>query len=381
MLSALIYQHEKYRSSGINLIVSENTLLPAASQALASDFAGRYSGEWYGGTRYATQMIAEVTRLTAQLFHAKHAFITPLSGNICDLATLFSFTPVGGSVAAVPKEKGGYPLGYHKFHRQLIPLPTEQYRIPVLAAKECITRECPDMTMLGASTILFPHPVSALTVARDFGTLVYDASHVLGLVAGGQFQQPLEEGAEVVVGSTHKSFPGPQGGIVLTNDDEKADQLHTMLSFDFEQGIGLVDNPHLNRIAALGIVLEELLAHGHEYAHQIVQNAQALAQALHDLDMPVACAEDNFTRTHQVLLNISQNETYNFCKSLERQHIFVDIAGRIGVAETAHIGMKESEMDIIAQLMVDAYHGKEVKEEVKHLAGQFYHPVHHPGGQ
>jgi len=381
MLSALIHQHEKYRSSGINLIASENILLPAASQALASDFAGRYAGEWYGGSRYATQMVAEVTRLTAQLFHAKHAFITPLSGNICDLATLFSFTPVGGSVAAVPKEKGGYPLGYHKFQRRLIPLPTEQYQIPVLEANECITRECPDMTMLGASTILFPHPVSALTVARDFGTLVYDASHVLGLVAGGQFQQPLDEGAEVLIGSTHKSFPGPQGGIVLTNDDEKADQLHPMLSFDFERGIGLVDNPHLNRIAALGIVVEELLNHGHEYAHQVVQNAQALAQALHDLGMPVACAENNFTRTHQVLLDMPQSEAYDFCKILEGQHIFVDIAGRIGVAETAHVGMQESEMETIAQLMVDAYHGKEVKEDVKRLAFQFYHQSHLSGGR
>ncbi len=74
--------------------------------------------------------------------------------------------------------------------------------------------------MFGASLFLFPHPVEeAREVCDEVGaSIVYDAAHVLGLIAGGQFQDPLSEGADVVTGSTHKTFPGPQGGIILCTE-------------------------------------------------------------------------------------------------------------------------------------------------------------------
>lgn len=373
MLSSLIQKHEHYRTSGLNLIASENRLSAAASSALASDLAGRYAGEWYGGARYAEEVVAETERLAKEVFKASYACVTPLSGNLCDLAALFSFTDQGGKVAAVPKEAGGYPLGYHTFGRQLVALPTSAYRVQAPAAQEILRQERPSLTMLGASTILFPHPVKELVPdATDCGTLVYDASHVLGLIAGGEFQQPLEEGAEVLLGSTHKTLPGPQGGLVLTHSPEKAEALRSLLCFDFEKGIGLVDNPHLNRIAALGVVLEEMRDHGPAYARQVVKNARTLARALHHLGMPVACAEEGFTRSHQVVLDMPRREAGELCRTLEKQHIFMDISGRLGVAEATHVGMREEEMETIAHLIADAARGQEVTEQVQSLARRFY---------
>lgn len=343
----------------------------AARQALSSDLAGRYGEEWYGGYRYAAELVAEVEHLAADVFNAEHAFVTPLSGNMCNLAALFSFTAHGDAIAAVSKEHGGYPLGYHKFGRSLLPLPIRGYTIQVDAARELVAEQRPAMTMLGASTILFPHPVRSF---QDAGqeTLLYDASHVLGLVAGGVFQQPLKEGADVMIGSTHKSFPGPQGGIVLTDSDEKAALLADMLEFSFEEGIGLVDNPHLHRIAALGVTLEEMRDHGAAYARQVVANARALAGALHDHGMSVRFADRGFTESHQVLLLLEPGEARHLCRTLEEQHIFIDISGRLGVAEATHVGMEEGEMETIARLMAAASEGKTVREDVEALAARFY---------
>ncbi len=371
MVSSLIRQHERYRLSGINLIVSENRMTRAALQALSSDLAGRYGEEWYGGYQYAAELVARVEQLALEVFGARHAYVTPLSGNMCDLACLFSFTGHGDVVAAVPKEQGGYPFGYHKFGRTLLPLPTQDYQVRAREARELVAEQQPAMTMLGASTIPFPHPVGPLQDAGQ-DTLLYDASHVLGLVAGGMFQQPLQEGADVMIGSTHKSFPGPQGGIVLTNSSEKAAALAGMLEFDFDAGIGLVDNPHLHRIAALGITLEEMRDHGEAYARQVVANAQALASALHDLGMPVHFAEREFTRSHQVLLSLQPDEACELCRRLEQQAIFIDISGRVGVAEATHVGMKQDEMETIAQLMHAAWKGEQVRDDVAKLAARFY---------
>ncbi len=370
MMSSLIKKHEKYRLSGINLIASENRISDNALSALVSDLAGRYGDEWYGGSRYSLEIFYEVEKLAKKVFHARYAFTTPLSGNICNLAVLFSFTHYGDKVAAVPKEKGGYPFGYQKFERKFMPLPTKDGEVNSKKSLDLIKKEKTSLTLLGASVFLFPHPVKELERAKNYGTLAYDASHVLGLIAGGKFQQPLKEGADVMIGSTHKSLPGPQGGITLTNSKEKAACLERMLCFNFEEGIGLVDNPHLNRIAALGIVLEEMLSHGKKYAAQIVKNAKTLASCLHELGIPVKFVEKGFTESHQILLDIEDAKP--FCKMLENQRIFIDISGRIGVAEVAHIGMKEGEMREIAHLIADAHKGKDVKERVKKIAKEFY---------
>jgi len=371
MIAKLIKKNEDYRLSGLNLIASENRPSKNVLDALSSDLAGRYGDEWYGGSRYARDMCTEVEVLAKKLFNVRYVFITPLSGNLCDLAVLFSFTSEGDVIAAIAKEDGGYPLGYEKFQRKLAPIPTQDYIIDVPAAKKRIMNV--PLTILGSSVIPFPHPVKEFT-PRQFGIRAYDGSHVLGLIAGGEFQDPLREGAEIFMGSTHKSFPGPQGGIVMTNSWEKAQALRKMLCFDFEEGIGLVDNPHLHRIAALGIALQEMRDTGKTYARQIIRNAQALAQGLDALGIPLKLSELGYTRSHQILFDISSDDAQQVCQSLEKFKIFIDISGRIGVAEVTHGGMTEKEMETIAQLISTIVHGKGTAatlKEVEKLAASF----------
>ena len=368
-VNELVRKHEVYKLSGINLIASENWIAESARWALSSDLAGRYDGEWYGGDRYAAEVCAAVEALAREVFSARYAFVTPVSGNMCDLAAIFAFTKAGDDIAGVPPEHGGYPFGYGKFQRGFRPLPMKDYCVDEKRLGE-VEREVP-LVLLASSVILFPHPVEKMA-GHFSGTLAYDASHVLGLIAGGEFQQPLKEGSDILMGSTHKSFPGPQGGIVMTNNRDVADALARYLRFDLEEGIGLVDNPHVHRIACLGMVLEEMREHGARYARQIIKNARTLAEAMHELHVPVMFSERGFTGSHQVMLALSDKEAVALQKRLESHHIFIDRMGRLGVAEVTNLGMGEKEMHHIAHMIADVYHGREIGDAATKLAMKFY---------
>jgi glycine hydroxymethyltransferase len=359
-IESLISEHERTRGPGINLIASENFLSLKVQKALSSDLAGRYHSYWYGGTKYAADIITETEELAKKIFGSKYAIVTSLSGNMCDLAVLFAFTKPNDKVAMITLDAGGYPLGVSKFHRELLQLPADSYtyQLKVDEAIKLILEKAAKLTLLGPSFIAFPHPVSEISKAiLGKSTFVYDGSHVLGLLACGRFQDPLNEGAEVLIGSTHKSLYGPQGGLVLTNSEFHYKELDKMLGFDVDEGIGLVDNPHMNRIAALGMALEELAADS-DYANRIVTNAKALASALTDLKVPVKFKEKGFSESHQIFLDLEFDKATSLCHALEPHGIFIDIAGRLGVAEITHRGMEASDMDFIAHAISQVFTNK-----------------------
>ncbi|MBC7099583.1 serine hydroxymethyltransferase, partial [Candidatus Bipolaricaulota bacterium] len=290
------------------------------------------------------------------LFRAKHALVSPLSGTLCDLAVMLAFTEPGEKVAMIPFSAGGFPLGVQKFHRRLVHLPVNEssYEVDLNLAQKVIAKERARLTILGASYILFPHPVKELSQfirSENLPCLLgYDGSHVLGLIACGEFQDPLREGAEILFGSTHKSLYGPQGGLILTNSSEHEARLRNFLDIDLETGIGLVDNPHVNRIAALGIALEELLR-DRGYGGRVVRNAKALARALDDAGVPVRFRQKDYTESHQILLDLDAGAAARLCRQLEQVDIFIDIAGRLGVAEATRRGMGPTEMAEIAGII------------------------------
>jgi len=381
----LLEKQEKLHRETLKLIVSENRLSPTVRAALSSDFAGRYDSEWYGGTKYADEIIHETTELAKRLFGTKFAMVTPLSGNLCDLGAVLAFSEPGDGVAMMAKESGGYPLGWQKFHRRFVPLPIlpdtpGPLNLDAGKCVETIRKERPALTILGTSTMPFPHPVREIApAARAAGRYVFDGSHVLGLIATGAYPHPLVDGnggsacAEVLVGSTHKYFYGPQGGIVLTDEEELDESLGRYLEFDFQGGIGLVDNPHVHRIAALGAALEEMLS-DRDYGKKVIRNSKALGAALHELGVPVKFAGFGFSETHQVLLDLDREEAMKYCRRLEKVGVFIDIAGRVGTAELTHCGLGVEEMGEIARIMAAVWKGKEdleiTRREVRRLAGR-----------
>ena len=100
----------------------------------------------------------------------------------------------------------------------------------------------------------------------------------MGLIAGGEFQNPLADGCDILMGSTHKSFFGPQGGLILSNDEEKFSVI------DSKVHPGIVDNIHWNRVASLAYTMLELSKFGKKYARQVISNSKSLAKSLHDTE-------------------------------------------------------------------------------------------------
>jgi len=351
----LVARHAKRRGEGINLIASENLLPPEAAAVLVSDLQGRYHSAWYGGTGVVREIIARVEELACEVFGAKHAVVSAVSGNLCDVATLLALTKPGEGVAMLPFTAGGYPLNVELFGRRRVDLPVRPGTFEPDAGAGP-PEEPFALVVGGASFLPFPHDLAGLTAWGR--PVVYDGSHVMGLLASGVFQDPLREGALALIGSTHKSLFGPQGGIVLTDDDGAAEAYRAVLDLDLERGIGLVDNPHPARIAALGIVLEMLLE-DRGYGGRVVQNAQALASALAAEGVPVRFPDRGYTASHQVFLGLSEEASKRYCALCEARGVFIDIGGRLGTAEATSRGLGPEDMKAVAETMASAYRALE----------------------
>jgi glycine hydroxymethyltransferase len=354
---SLVEKHEQWRGQNcINLIPSENVMSPMVRSLLSSDLGHRYTArdKFYMGTRFIDEIEQYGEKLAREVFRSQTADLRPLSGHIADLIFLGCFACPKDTFLCVSSDDGGYPgiqkkgaPSFLKLKVVRFPFSRESMNIDVGQASDLILRVRPKVVVFGASRILFPHPVRELAkLAREIGAHVgFDGSHVLGLIGGEQFQDPLREGASVLFGSTHKSFFGPQGGIILA-DNEHGEVIKSRILPAF------VDNAHWNRVAALALSLAEMKKFGRAYAEQLVSNSQTLAKELADVGFPVACSELGFTRSHQVFLDYGGNRRgRTVARKLEKANIIVDCGVRVGVCEATRRGMKENEMGRIAEFM------------------------------
>jgi glycine hydroxymethyltransferase len=245
------------------------------------------------------------TRAVAATVRARHADARVPSATIANLAAYAGLTDVGATTAALPRWAGGH-FNHHpegaagiRGHRVVeLPYDSSAHDVDVDALPAFLERERPALIALGGSVMLFPHRLDRIVpIARAAGARVlYDASHVAGLIAGGRFQDPLGDGVDVVTFSTYKSFGGPPGGVIATNHAEVAERIAPAVH------PGLTANYDAGRFRALGIAAAELLEHGAEYAARCIESAQALGRALHDEGLLIAGAERGFTESHQVAI-------------------------------------------------------------------------------
>lgn len=377
----LVQKHEQWRvKKCLNLIPSENVMSPAVRNLLSSDLGHRYTARdrFYMGTRFTDEIEQYGEEIAKEVFRAETADLRPLSGHIADLIVIANFAKPGDTFMCVSPEDGGYPGMWREglaglFNLKPVPFPFSKndMNIKVEEAKEVIKRTQPKIVIFGASLITFPHPVKELAkIAQENGAIVgFDGSHVMGLIAGEQFQAPLKEGACALFGSTHKSFFGPQGGIILA-DKEHGEILKEKIYPAF------VDNAHWNRIAALTLALAEMKAFGKTYARQVVRNSQTLAKALYDHSFPVICKHLGFTKSHQTILNYGDYEKSRVvAEKLQRANIISDCVIRLGTCEVTRRGMKEKEMHRIAELIkrtvLDGEKPERIKEDVAGFCAEF----------
>lgn len=355
----LIEKHNETRLKSLNLIVSENRLSENASSVLNSDIQCRYAADFYSGTSHAREIIAEVTELTKKVFNADYANISPISGNMCFLGTILSLSKPNDLIGRIPPffPGGGYPFQIDLFDRKQLPLifSEENWQIDIEKTLTLLEKHQPPLVILASSIVTYPVPVRQISDAvHAYGGIVaYDGSHTLGLIAGGQFQDPLNQGADLLFGSTHKTFPGPQGGMIVTNNKEIHERLEAYMNLKPLDGPTLICNPHLARIASTGIVLEE--TQWKEYAHQIVKNSQTIANILHENNIPLLGVNnsdyDELTYCHQVIPNFSMEEGVKLRDRLAENRILTDGFVRIGTSEITRLGFKEKECRKIGEIL------------------------------
>jgi glycine hydroxymethyltransferase len=410
----LLREHHQWFSECIPLIASENIPSPAVREAIVSDFGNRYAEGWpgervYAGCVYIDQVENICIELAKMLFKAEFADVRPVSGVCANLAVYSAFTepndimltlaiPNGGHISMGKKELFGTAGLVHGLRVEYLPFDKDEMNIDVDEAKKEIEAmvkrgERPKLAMLGGSLILFPQPVKELSdILHQHEVLIcYDAAHVAGLIAGGQFQDPLREGADVMTISTHKTLFGPQGGAILS-----------FLKFakQIKKAVfpGTTSNHHLHHVAGKAIAFAEMLEFGSAYASQVVKNAKALAQALYNRGFKVLGAGKGFTRSHQVVLDVTEyGDGGTLEKRLEECNIIVNrqlIPGdikagrnymhpgglRLGVAEVTRLGMKEGEMEEIAEFIkmaiIDKAEPQTVREKVRAFRAG-YQKVHY----
>jgi glycine hydroxymethyltransferase len=387
----LVQQHEEYRiKSCINLRADENYASTQIRSVLGSDLCNRNTSPdpryIYRGTKYLNEVGNLTIELGKKLFKADYINIWAPTGQTANIITFFSFCKPGDKVLVVSPENGGYGgmardnlpkyLGletlYFPFNEEKMNIDVETERTAKL-----ISSEQPTLIVFGATTFLFPHPVLEVSkVAHRFGIPVaYDGAHVLGLIAGGQFQDPLREGADILFGSTMKTLGGPPGGVLLTNSKEIYEKTIKATPYN------AVTNKQWNRVASLGIRFAEMLENGKEYAAQVVRNAKVLAESLDKKGIGIMCKDEDYTASHMILMdvggflnNIAANASKTAAK-LEEAHIIIDDRGRLGVAEVTRIGMKGKEMeaiaDLIAKVLVHKVPPEKVRIEVRQLRSRF----------
>jgi glycine hydroxymethyltransferase len=335
-----------------------------------------------------------------RLYGAEFVDVRPISGVVANLAVYTAFTepsdtllalsiPSGGHITSGKKELGGTAGAVKGLNVEYLPLDYTELNIDVDKAKNKIQDlaakgKPPKFVMFGASVFPFPHPVKELTeTARSVGATVgYDAAHVAGLIAGGTFQDPLKEGADVVSLSTHKTFFGPQHGGILSWD-KYADKIKKA-TFP-----GMVSNHHLHSVAGLAIACAEMLEYGRDYASQVVKNAKALGQALYERGLNVLAQHKGFTQSHVILIDITKHgDGGTIEETLEKANIIInrnllpwDIKEgrhfmhpggiRMGVSEVTRLGMKENEMTEIAEFVKRVIIDKQPVEKVRTDVAEF----------
>ena len=365
---------ELYRD-GLGMIASENIVSPAVRDIVVSDLHGRYAEglpgkRYYQGCEDFDTIEALGIELAREVFGASFANIQSISGTVSNIGALKALAKPGDNITAVSTADGGHisharmgAVGLRDLTLTTYPWDEDRMEPDVDAACKTIREVEPKVALFGQSVFLFPTPMKEMAAAaKEVGaSVMYDGAHVLGLIAGGQFQDPLREGADVMTGSSHKTFPGPQGGFLLSSSEDPA--FHRKLNNAMFPGV--CSSYHLHHVAGKVMALAEFKEYGAAYAKDIVANAQAFAAALAGEGFDVLAESRGYTASHQVLTRHGELDSGAGAKAaqkLEQAGIITNMnmlpgdtkalapSGlRLGVQELTRVGFTTDEMQDVAK--------------------------------
>lgn len=360
----------------INLNPASNLMNPRAEAVLAAGLTTRASlghpGDKYEMGLEAIEEIEVIAAATARaVFRADFVELRVGSGALANLYAFMATCEPGDSIIVPPASIGGHvthhaagAAGWFGLDIHECPADPTAFTVDLDALSEMASRVRPKLITIGTSLNLLPHPVAEIRQIADRtgARVLFDAAHVCGLIAGGAWPNPLEQGADVMTMSTYKSLGGPAGGLVMTNDAGLAARLDAIAY------PGLTANFDVAKTAALAITLLDWLHVGPAYASMMVDNAGALATELDHLGLPVYRTLHGFTASHQLAIDTARwGGGHRAAQRLRTANILASAIGlpgqpasaglRLGTPEVTRFGMTPDHMQELASLVVDGLDG------------------------
>jgi glycine cleavage system T protein len=429
LINKAVDNHAWRQQQCVNLIPSEQTVSSVVRMLSITDPAGRYAEHkqvkafkeanvfYYQGTDFIAQVEYLLTCEFQRFLECSEVETRLISGQMANMAVFSALVDYLNRADRKSEQrrirmvmnnhiiKGGHlsaqPMGALRDYVMRDPrwekpavvnfpvLKDNPFRIDVAAARALMIEHRPELIILGKSMMIHKEPVQELRAAIDAleldCMLMYDMAHVLGLV-GPYFQQPFKEGADIVTGSTHKTFYGTQRGVAAVNYSEDD------LQYEFWEAIqrrafpGSTSNHHLGTLLGLLLAAYEMNAFKDDYQKNVIANAKAFARALKDCGLDIAGdPQISFTETHQVIINVGYARAPEIARRLEQNNVILNYqaapdeesfsaAGslRTGVQEMTRFGMQAADFADLAQLMADVIlKDKNVKKDVVEFRKRF----------
>jgi glycine hydroxymethyltransferase len=341
-----------------------------------------YAGDKYqAGLEPLDVVEVAVARLVADLMGATFAEIRPTSATLANLAVYTAVTAPGDTIAVLPAWAGGH-LSHHAIGApgirglRIVELPYDTARLDVDcdALESLLITEQPKLVVVGASLMLHPHDLRPIAdLVHDAGALLlYDASHVAGLLAEGRFQTPLADGADVMTFSTYKSFGGPAGGVIVADDGELMERITTAVY------PGLTANYDIARLLPLGAAALEHQQCAGTYADRCIGLARALADALAAEGLDVVSCDRGRTSSHHVAVDVRGfGGGPEAARTLATANVLLSEIGlpgpdrdpsgaiRIGTQSIASQGFTPGEMSAVAAIISASLHGHRSAESLR----------------
>jgi len=404
----IVDTHNRWRREEcINMIASENMMSPIATEFYTSDFESRYNEHdihtHYQGVKFSMQIENKCNEIFGKRFNTKFVDSRPIAGSVANLCVYKAFLNIGDKFISPGLTFGGHVSSTRYgiagcLGLKDIPMffDAEKMRCDLEKTVDLIKRENPKLIMLGRSMFLFPEPIRELR--ESIGSeikIIYDAAHVFGLIYGHQFQQPLEEGADIITSSTHKTFPGPQGGIIIGKPDLDENDWRKIQNAIFP---GVLSNHHIHALPALAVTALEMNEFGDEYASQVVRNAQHFGKVMDELGFKPLCQQYGYTKSHQVIVDVKDlGGGKPVAEKMEEANIIINKIAlptdsdadatknpsgvRIGLQELTRVGMKEKEIEQVAEfyrrVLLDKENPETVKKDVIEFKKDFIKPIYH----
>lgn len=393
------------QQSVLRMIPSENIVSDAVLEALGSCFVNKYA-EGYPGKRYYQGQVNNdaLERLTCEracaLFGAEHANVQSYSGSPANMAAYMALCEPGDRTVGLGLNSGGHLTHGWKvnfsgklYEPHQIEVDRETERLDYDAIEKYCDEVKPKVLFIGTTSYSRAFDFARLREIADHcgAYLVTDIAHVAGLVVAGAYPNPVPY-ADIVTLTTHKTLRGPRGGMILCKEKHAK-------ALDRAVFPGIQGGPHLNQIAALAVALKEAAQPAFKaYGQQIVKNAKHLAQALVDRGLRIVSGG---TDCHLMVVDLRAKniDGLKAATTLERAGIVCNFNAipydpnpprhpsgiRLGTPSLTTRGLKEPEMDRVADWIVGILDDPDNEDKIARTAGEIReflkgYPYHHHGG-